>query len=118
MVSPALLIGARCKLCFKTRSFGECRGDENEGYTCLTCLDWHYHALKILAGEMPRGCQVCGLTFGELQRRSLESVRMVVVPKDGIYQVLCKLCEAKYAPRSGFFRGTLYERIKKLAGYK
>jgi hypothetical protein len=115
--SPALLIGARCKYCGKTRSYGEVRGDQAEGYTCLICLDWHHHALKVLAGETPRGCQVCGVTFEQLSGRSA-TVKMILLIKDGIYQVLCKACEAHYAPRCGFFRGTLYEKLKKLAGYK
>jgi hypothetical protein len=116
--SAALLIGARCKYCGHTRPFGEVRGDEPEGYTCLNCLDWHCHALKMLAGEIPRGCQVCGVTFRQLSARSLADVKMVLLMKDGIYQVLCKACEGHYAPRCGFFRGTLYEKLKKLAGYK
>lgn len=116
--SAALLIGARCKICNRTKPFGDVRGDEGEGYTCLYCLEWHYHALKVLAGETPRGCQVCGVTFTELRARSVNDVKMVLLIKDGIYQVLCKTCEAHYAPRCGFFRGTLYEKLKQLAGYK
>jgi len=109
--SAALLIGARCKICSRTRSYGEVRGSEAEGFTCVRCLEWHNHALAVLAGAIPRGCQECP---GELR----EGVKMVLVPKDGIYQVLCKSCEARYAPRSGFYRGTLYEKLKKMAGYK
>jgi hypothetical protein len=60
---------------------------------------------------------MCGMTT-ERARQSNKTTRMVVVPKDGVYQVLCKPCEARYAPRCGFYQDTLYGRMKKLRGFK
>jgi len=118
VTSSALLIGARCKHCGHTRSYGDVRGDQAEGYTCLNCLDWHNHALAVLAGAIPRGCQECGITFGQMSVLHPGRAKFILLPKDGIYQILCEKCEAHYAPRAGIYRGTLYEKLKKLGGYK
>lgn len=75
---------------------------------CDDCLDWHNKAIALLAGEAIPGCQGCGATWEILCDRELGSrIPLYVVPKDGIYQVLCSLCLRAYAPkRADLYRGT------------
>ena len=61
---------------------------------------------------MPPGCQVCSKTFDELRvlGTGVEyQVRMYVLPKDGIYQVLCGECIKPYTQKRGdLFKGTQF----------
>ena len=77
---------------------------------CRGCLEWHGHALQILAGAMPRGCQECGVSTRQLYDLTAgPTIRMYVVPKDGIYQVLCTTCKDAYcAKRADLYRGTKF----------
>jgi hypothetical protein len=77
---------------------------------CEYCLDWHFHAQEFLGGAPPRGCQECDLTWETLKAITPgEQVRMYVVPKDGILQLLCAACAAKYIPqRTDLFKGTRF----------
>ena len=80
---------------------------------CENCLDWHFHALEFLGGtEGPRGCYGCLLTWRELEARTPGTqVRLYVVPKDGILQLLCRDCVQPYlSKRSELFRGTKFGR--------
>lgn len=83
---------------------------------CLRCHEWHGHALRILAGEFPRGCQECGLTLEQLNTLGTgATTRMYVVPKDGIYQVLCAICKDAYcAKRADLYRATQFGSELKL----
>jgi transposase-like protein len=64
---------------------------------CYSCIDWHRKALDMLAGKPPPGCQQCGVTFAELDKTTLGgNLYMTVVPKDGVYQVLCPRCDLEY----------------------
>jgi hypothetical protein len=75
---------------------------------CARCLEWHLHALALLSGDIPPGCQECGLTFRVLQRAAGDAdVRLYVVPRDGIYQVLCRRCCDLYVrSRRDLYKGT------------
>ncbi len=65
---------------------------------CERCREWHGRALALLAeGTLPPGCQECPLTFGQLNDLAAgPTVRMYVVVKDGMYQVLCAHCKDAY----------------------
>jgi hypothetical protein len=86
---------------------------------CEYCLDWHASALEFLgSGLTPRGCQECGATWEALRDRDPLNlaVRMYVVPKDGIYQLLCDTCVLPYtAKRADLYRGTPYWTALKAA---
>jgi hypothetical protein len=79
---------------------------------CDYCLHWHNAALELLAGRALPGCQNCGLSSETLreilsQGDAAVEVRMYVVPRDGIYQVLCPTCVRPYvAKRADLYRGT------------
>ena len=47
-----------------------------------------------------------------MEARGLNSYKMAIVQKDGIYQYVCKPCAAKYnAKRKDLFKGTAAESI-------
>jgi hypothetical protein len=85
---------------------------------CWLCWEWHNQALEALAGNPPSGCQVCGVTYTQLQERSPNGdseVGMYVHPKDGIYQVLCRACSDAYElQRVDLYRPTQFGYEKKL----
>jgi len=102
----------RCNWCSRERPrhrVHQLRG--HSGIICEYCLEWHLHALDFLGGALPNGCQGCDATRAELaERHPLEmAVRMYVVPKDGILQMLCGDCAGPYiGKRSDLYRGTQF----------
>lgn len=83
---------------------------------CGWCLQWHMRALDLLAGKIPPGCQECGLSISVLERASVDAdVRLYVVPRDGIYQVLCRRCCDVYVrSRRDLYKGTEFGFQQKL----
>ncbi len=76
---------------------------------CGRCHEWHGHALAVLGGAVPRGCQQCGLSMRDLDALTGgATTRMYVVPMDGIYAVLCLACKEAYCRK----RADLYENTK------
>ncbi len=66
---------------------------------CDVCLDWHNRAIELLAGNEIPPCQECGKI----------AQRLYVVPRDGVYQVLCRRCVGPYvSKRADLYRGTAY----------
>ncbi|HTB10950.1 MAG TPA: hypothetical protein VK752_05240 [Bryobacteraceae bacterium] len=104
-MSPAILrFWPRCRYCSKQRPPEEMLPMG----MCARCLEWHMHALDLLAGKIPPGCQECGLSFSVLERAAADAdVRLYVVPRDGIYQVLCRRCCDVYVrSRRDLYKGT------------
>jgi hypothetical protein len=67
---------------------------------CDVCLDWHNRAIEMLAGAAIPPCQECDAQ-GE--------TRLYVVPRDGVYQVLCARCVGPYvSKRTDLYRGTAF----------
>jgi hypothetical protein len=114
-VSPAIL--ARCRFCSKFRDQREFVHDSVVGM-CWHCREWHLHALNILAGNPPRGCQECGLNYDQLEALSATGdVRVCLHPKDGIWQVLCGPCSDEYErKRLDLYGDTPYGLKRKLKG--
>jgi hypothetical protein len=81
---------------------------------CEYCLSWHMHALDVLGGSTPAGCQVCEKSWETMRAESPETelaVRVLVVQKDGIYQMLCQSCGGPYVEkRPDLYRGTEFGR--------
>lgn len=96
-----IVITERCHYCSKFRSPAEIQPIGTGGAKiCWRCLEWHDEALRMLNGRgAPRGCQDCGVTFAELKARTAADVRMYLHQKDGIYQILCRLCSDRYIPK-------------------
>jgi hypothetical protein len=86
---------------------------------CLRCREWHDANIDALAKDgAPKGCFECRVTWAELRLR-LEAgdnpaeLKMFLVPKDGIYQLLCRTCSDAYErKRADLLRGTLYGQRK------
>ena len=77
---------------------------------CDDCLEWHNKAIEFLAGNTMPGCQACGVTWEFLHDSTLNgNVRMFVVPRDGIYQILCATCIRPYIEkRVDLYRATKF----------
>jgi hypothetical protein len=105
---PVVVIAVKCNYCSKQKPPALCTRLPNGLVVCETCLDWHHHALEVLAGAVPLGCSECGASWETLRDSQLGvEVRMYVVPKDGLYGVLCPTCVQPYLPkRSDLYRGT------------
>lgn len=105
-----LLIKVRCHYCSKGLPAWRTHQLTEAQRICDYCLEWHGKAIELLAGRALPGCQVCRAT-PEFLRDSTPGVevRMYVVPKDGIYQVLCHTCYRSYAvQRADLYHGTLF----------
>jgi len=78
---------------------------------CDYCLEGHLEALDVLGGAVPKTCQGCGEPWKHLQERDpyAIAVRMYIVPKDGILQMLCARCTDAYThKRTDLYKGTQF----------
>ncbi len=90
------VIHEKCRRCEKFRNPFEFVIDPIIGY-CWRCYENHEEALRVLAGEPPKACQVCHTPFLELNAGlGRADTPMVLEFKDGLYQVLCLDCDRKY----------------------
>jgi hypothetical protein len=108
LTSAAAIEVQRCNWCSRwLPRFRSHRLASNQ-VICDYCLEWHFQALDVLGGAIPRGCQGCGKTGADLRAITLDAdVRFYAVPKDGIYQLLCRECVKPYMPkRADLYRGT------------
>ncbi len=91
------VVAVRCNWCSKQRPHFRVHQLSSNQVICDNCLDWHSHALEVLSGGVPKGCQECQTTWDALRDATPgEQVRMYVVPKDGINQLLCRSCTSAY----------------------
>lgn len=106
------VVAVRCNWCSQERPEHRVHRLTSQQAICDYCLEWHAAALNVLAGGMPRGCQECGASWQTLQACTPGvQVRMYVVPKDGIYQLLCAACVRRYTPkRADLYAGTEFGR--------
>jgi hypothetical protein len=114
-MSVRLVFGERCHYCSKFRPHSEINHMGAGGVKiCFRCMEWHDKAIRLLAGEPPPGCQECGITFADLKEfDSLGNLRMWLVVKDGIYQILCTTCSDAYEKkRADLYRETVYGQRK------
>jgi hypothetical protein len=100
----------RCNYCSKERPRFRVHQITQAQTICEDCLEWHEHAFDFLAGAPPRGCQQCERTWQQISDSTPGvQVRMYVLPKDGLLQMLCADCTRIYLPqRKDLFRGTRY----------
>jgi len=78
---------------------------------CDYCLDWHCTTLDWLGGgAIPRTCQICRTPWELTSPRDI-AAKIYVVPKDGIYQLLCEACVRPYtAKRTDLYGNTEYSK--------
>jgi hypothetical protein len=100
-VAPPFILMVRCHYCSQQRWPSEIIYMPKGMGCCLRCYEWNAHAIKMLsAGAPPPGCQECGITFAELERRSPGgNTSMMLHRKDDIYQILCRRCSDAYFPK-------------------
>jgi len=121
MATALPVLKIRCHYCSRNRSPHEIIPIGTGGAVmCFHCYEWHQHALRAFQGQPPPGCQECGLTFAQLSDLTPGvDIRMCVVPKDGLYQVLCKSCSDAYVrKRVDLFGDTQFGWQQKLKGAK
>ena len=112
MVNLPHVVGVRCNWCSRERPAYRVHRLASNQVICDYCLEWHQAAIDMLAGKPPRGCQQCGISWETLRDSTPGvEVRMYVVPKDGIYQLLCAHCVRPYAgKRADLYGGTEFGR--------
>lgn len=121
MTTAAPVIGVKCHYCSRFRTAKEVMSIGTGGARmCWRCWERHNDALKALAGDVPRGCGECGVTFAALEAAAPGgNVRMFVHFKDGLYQLLCPGCSDRYErKRVDLYGDTAYGWKKKLKGAK
>jgi hypothetical protein len=96
-----VVVAVRCHYCSKYRNPKEVMPLGTGGaLMCWHCYEWHGHALLMLGGQPPPGCQDCGISFEELRLAYKGGdVKMYLHQKDGIYQILCRRCSDQYVPK-------------------
>jgi len=105
------VVPVKCHYCSKTRPAWRTHKLTDAQTICDYCLDWHNKAIDFLGGKGMPGCQACGASWDFLRDSAIgvESVRMYVVPKDGIYQLLCATCVRPYvSKRADLYGGTRF----------
>lgn len=119
MTAPAI-INAKCHYCSQWRLPGEIIQIGVGGVKmCFHCHEWHVKQIDAVAiGGVPPGCFDCRKTWEEL-RLSFDlgdnpsEVKMFLVPKDGIYQLLCRTCSDAYEQkRADLLKGTQHGQTK------
>lgn len=100
----------KCRRCSQYRFIEEfVGGGPVEGY-CHEC--WSWNAIEIARIRGITGCCDCQLTF---ERLKAIGRRMFLVPKDGIYQILCQVCNDRWELLvKEMFKATRYGRGKGL----
>jgi hypothetical protein len=114
------VIKVRCHYCSQFRHPLEVLPIGTGGVVmCWRCHEWHCQNIEALAkGGVPHGCFECRATWDELRLRfaagdNPDDVKMYLVPRDGIYQLLCRTCSDAYElKRADLLRGTLYGQTK------
>lgn len=102
-MQPSIALAVRCNWCSK--QYPEHRvhrlSNKAQQVICDYCLDWHVKAMDFLGGAPPCGCQNCDRSFADLiaAAPSALDVRIYIVQKDGIYQMLCEVCVQPYVAK-------------------
>lgn len=111
-MSPAVVLTIACSFCGRAHFPFRTHRLQSYQVICDDCLTWHYHALDVLGGALPHGCQECGARLAGLAEATPgDELKLYVVPKDGILQTLCATCARKYTgKRADLYRGTDYGR--------
>jgi hypothetical protein len=115
----APVIKERCRMCGNWRHPREFVHNSVTGY-CWHCYEWHQHAIAVLAGGVPRGCQGCDRKHEELERLGGSAdVKYGMHRRDGIYQLLgiaCGCSDEYERKRLDMYGSTPYGDAKKLKG--
>lgn len=114
--APLVIFGVKCHYCQHSYPPSDVTQHINKVNICLKCMEWHKDALLFLAGNIPKGCQVCEKTFTTIAKSTPGDdtpVRLIV--KDGIYQILCTDCCEPYKRKvKHLYEGTRHAWEQKL----
>ena len=104
------MIPVRCHYCSRFRPAWRVHRLGAAAQTiCDSCLNNHYRALEVLSGTAISGCHACDASWEMLRDRAGADVRLYVVPRDGVLQVLCSTCVTAYLPkRADLYKGTAF----------
>lgn len=105
-----IVIAERCHWCSRQVNPREVLRLLTGQCMCPRCHEWHLHALDVLSGAVPNGCQMCGVstrTLNDLDNSP--TIRMYVIPIDGIYAIACLTCKEGYVrKRAELYKGTAF----------
>jgi hypothetical protein len=109
-VSLPNLFPVQCNWCSHYRPAYASHQLENGLTICEYCLQRHIEALDFLGtGRLPDTCQCCGKTWVHLAATAEIAIKIYIVPKDGIYQLLCDSCIGPYTlKRSDLYKGSRF----------
>lgn len=94
---PVIVFGEKCHYCSRLVPPSEIINFGESMKRCLKCYEKHLAALDVLAGNPPKACGECGVTFEQLADRTAGTqVGMFMHWKDGMYQLLCSKCDRAY----------------------
>jgi uncharacterized Zn finger protein len=95
-----VILGVKCQSCSRFYPEREIMRLGESMTRCYKCHEKHLAALDVLAGNPPKACGECGITFDELANLNAGAqVPMYVHAKDGVYQLLCGACDAEYVQK-------------------
>ena len=105
-MSVPIIVSVKCHSCQQFYDPREVISVANV-HTCQKCWEWHEKAIQQLV-TATGGCPECRRSHDEIGRDYPNGEpEYVLVPKDGIYQLLCRRCEEAYAlQRKEMFVGT------------
>jgi hypothetical protein len=111
-VAPAVFrLYAKCPQCGKHCAPEELAGSQPR---CYQCQEWHERAVNVLNASL--GCYDCKKSWEQFRAEAGPAeVKMYIVPRDGIYQVLCRPCCDEFVRLSrALYAGTAFAEAMKL----
>jgi hypothetical protein len=109
-MSALVVMAERCHWCSRQVGPSDLINISTGQRMCPRCHEWHAHALDVLAGTVPKGCQICEIPTETLNNsHNLPTTRMYVINIDGIYAVVCATCKEEYVrKRADLYAGTAF----------
>jgi hypothetical protein len=117
MDAPAIIVGRQCRYCRKWYPKGDFVLFGPGLERCPKCQERHLIALDALAGNPPKECAFCHITFEKLSdKHPGERVPMVVHMIDGTYMLACQVCDIKITELTRhLFKGTMFGKARGIA---
>ena len=106
-----VIIALRCTYCSRHLPPTELMQWQHGKLMCPRCYEAHHKALRTLfEGVPPDCCAFCNLSYEILSNlQGGATVRMYVIPVDGIYALACPTCKTEYClKRKDLYGGTQF----------
>jgi hypothetical protein len=121
---PVVILGVPCNQCGKAISLAEAPacGSRENGYRCFDCQVAHRQHVQAANARLAENYLKYGTHKCEECNRGLDEIEIFTGKrslfhhyKDGIEQMLCKLCSDQYEIKNRrLYAGTKYAKIKNL----